>query len=198
MPKNLYEKYEEIIDSIVDLKGFTKYKGKVANELLRLEIKEFLDKEGYPLEVSEINSYIQNSKYEYDLLLVKKGATSSPNFAYNPSDVVCVIECKLNGLYDIQKNTDSIAEAFNTVGAINHKIVFGYITFSEVVPKNYFNKDGKPTIKYWDATQTNLAAKIHGENDYFAVTLRTGKTVVKRTTTNDFENFLKKLLYKSI
>ena len=64
--------------------------------------------------------------------------------------------------------------------------------------KNYFNKDGKPTIKYWDATQTNLAAKIHGENDYFAVTLRTGKTVVKRTTTNDFENFLKKLLYKSI
>ena len=184
---NLFYKFQEIFEEKSDeYKGYSKYKGKVANELLRNEVFNIIKKNNLPLKVSEINAFVVGSKYEYDLLILKENSLCN-NFAYNYEDVKAIIECKVNGLYDPVKNTDSIAKAVNEVRRLNKDFSFGYITFSEVVPKY------KTSVHYWNLTEKFLKEKVIGSH-LFAITLRTGNQVIKTTTTEDFEKFILKLI----
>ena len=183
---NLFYKFQEIFEEKSDeYKGYSKYKGKVANELLRNEVSNIIKKNNLPLKVSEINAFVVGSKYEYDLLILKENSLCN-NFAYNYEDVKAIIECKVNGLYDPEKNTDSIAKAIDEVRRLNNDIAFGYVTFSEVVPKN------KTSVHYWDLTVKFLHQKVTYSH-LFAVTLRTGNKVINSTTPEDFEKFILKL-----
>lgn len=183
---NLFVKFQNIFEGKSEqFKGYSKYKGKVANELLRNEVSNIIKKNNLPLKVSEINAFVVGSKYEYDLLILKENSLCN-NFAYNYEDVKAIIECKVNGLYDPEKNTDSIAKAINEVRRLNNDIAFGYVTFSEVVPKN------KTSVHYWDLTVKFLHQKVTYSH-LFAVTLRTGNKVINSTTPEDFEKFILKL-----
>lgn len=183
---NLFVKFQNIFEGKSEqFKGYSKYKGKVANELLRNEVSNIIKKNNLPLKVSEINAFVVGSKYEYDLLILKENSLCN-NFAYKNDDVKAIIECKVNGLYDPEKNTDSIAKAINEVRRLNNDIAFGYVTFSEVVPKN------KTSVHYWDLTVKFLHQKVTYSH-LFAVTLRTGNKVINSTTPEDFEKFILKL-----
>ena len=183
---NLFAKFQNIFEGKSEqFKGYSKYKGKVANELLKDEVSNILKKNSLPFKVSEINAFVTGSKFEYDLLILKDDAHPN-NFAYKFEDVKAIIECKVNGLYDPEKNTDSVAKAINEVRRLNKDITFGYVTFSEVVPKR------KTSVHYWDLTEKFLKQKV-ADPLLFAVTLRTGNEVINSKTSEDFEKFILKL-----
>lgn len=183
---NFFVKFQNIFEGKSEqFKGYSKYKGKVANELLKDEVSNVLKKNSLPFKVSEINAFVAGSKFEYDLLILKDDANSD-NFAYKNEDVKAIIECKVNGLYDPEKNTDSIAKAINEVRRLNKDVAFGYVTFSEVVPKK------ETSVHYWDLTKKFLHQKVTYSH-LFAVTLRTGNKVIDSTTPEDFEKFILKL-----
>ena len=57
---NLFYKFQEIFEEKSDeYKGYSKYKGKVANELLRNEVSNIIKKNNLPLKVSEINAFVK-------------------------------------------------------------------------------------------------------------------------------------------
>ena len=49
-----------------------KLKGALAAELIKIEIESYFKKQNKDFKVSMVNSYIAGSKFEYDLLIVKK------------------------------------------------------------------------------------------------------------------------------
>ena len=119
--------------------------------------------------------YIAGSKYEYDLLVVKKDAQPYRGLLYRPEDVVSVVECKAGGLFDLEKETGSIAQTANGAINVNPDILFGYITISGNVPKNDTNRSGNPTLNHWEQTWNLLKDKVNGKTCYYAVTLHQGK-----------------------
>ena len=165
---------EEEVKKLV--KKAKKLHGAIAAELLKQLISEYFIKECKHYRVSAVNSYIAGSTYEYDLLIVKENAEPILGIVYQPEDVIAVIECKAGGLFGLERETDNIANAFNSACKINPEISCGYITISENVPVNEFNKYGNPTVKYWDETQELLEEKVKTNKlTIYAVTLRKGK-----------------------
>lgn len=171
-----------------------KLRGAIAVEVLRQMISEYLLQKKVSIKVSQANSYIMGSKYEYDLLLVKESADPFLGFVYQPEDVFAIIESKAGGLFDVEKNTDSIAVAVNRAKEIDANINFGYITVSENVPKNEMS-NGKPTVKHWDLTQEYLEKKITGAVVY-AATLHTGKNLCNEGNDEEFYSFIDHLIVK--
>lgn len=171
-----------------------KLRGAVAVALLREEInKYFIDNEE-PFRTSLVNSYIMGSKFEYDLLLVKENAKPYMDLIYQPDDVVAIIESKAGGLFNVDKDTNSIAKAVNRAMEINSDIKFGYITLSENVPVHPYNHDGNPTVKHWDLTQEYFKTKISGVAIIYAVTLHKGKKLCDEGSDNEFFDFIKNLI----
>lgn len=171
-----------------------KLRGALAVKLLKQEISKYLVANGLPIKTSTVNSFIAGSKFEYDLLLVKENAQPYMGLVHNPEDVVAIIESKAGGLFDVDKNTSSIANAVNCALKINPKIRFGYITMSENVPVKPLNKKGEPTVRHWDLTKKYLNDKIIGTNVNYAVTLHTGKNLCDEGSDEEFYRFIELLI----
>ena len=171
-----------------------KLKGAMTTELLRQEITQFLADNNEPFKTSAIDSYIAGSKYEYDLLIVKEDAEAYMGLVYQPDDVIAVIESKAGGLFDLEKDTDNIAQAANRAKELNSDICFGYITISENVPINSYNSQGNPTVKHWDLTKEYLSDKIQGKSAIYAVTLYKGKEICEEGSDDEFYDFVKHLI----
>ena len=153
-------------------------------------MERYLGDNSKPFKISSLNSYIAGSKYEYDLLLVKRNAKPFMELVYHPDDVIAIIESKANGLFDANVDTSNIAKAVNRAREINPKIRFGYITVSENVPVNEYKKDGTPTIKHWDLTEQYLNEKLKGLNAIYAVTLHKGRDLCDEGSDDEFNKFL--------
>lgn len=201
----LYEKECEKLEKLTlsydgDLKSAKKLRGAIANELLKKLISEYFNKNSKPYKVSNVNSYIAGSKFEYDLLIVKESAEPFIGIVYRPEDVVAVIECKVGGLFKVEKDTDRIAQAVNRAIKINSDIRFGYITMSENVPVNDYKSDGSPTYKHWDKTQKYLSEKINGTVAIYAVTLHKGKKkkLYDKGSDEEFYDFIDYLICENI
>lgn len=171
-----------------------KLKGAVAANLLKHEIEAYLMKNNKPIKVSSVNSYVAGSKYEYDLLLVKKDAIPFMELVYDPDKVIAIIESKVNGLFDVDAETNGIANAVNRAREINPNIRFGYITISENVPVHEYNKNGTSTVKHWELTEQYINEKIKGLNAIYAVTLRQGKKLCDEGSDKEFSMFLDNLI----
>lgn len=172
-----------------------KLKGAVAAELLRQEIAEQLSNAGKPFKVSNMNVYIWGSKYEYDLLVVKKDAQPYMGLVYRPEDVVSTIECKAGGLFNLEEDSDRIARAANDAKEVNPDIRFGYITISENTPKNPVH-NGTLTVNHWEQTKALLSKKVNGETCYYAVTLYQGKrdNICDKGNDSEMEDFIQFLI----
>lgn len=171
-----------------------KLRGAVAAELLRREIHNYLKYHNKPFKVSTVNSYIAGSKFEYDLLLVKENASPYMELLYSPEDVIAIIESKAGGLFEVNKDTDNIAKAVNCAQMMNPNIRFGYITMSENVPMNEYNRKGEPTVKHWDLTVKYLEEKIQGLIISYAVTLHQGKNLCDQGLDKEFDDFIEFLI----
>lgn len=159
-----YEKYCEELEKLMlsynaDAKKAKKLRGTIAAELLKQFINEYFNKNNKPYKVSNVNSFIANSKYEYDLLIVKESAEPFLGIVYRPEDVIAIIECKAGGLFKVENDTSNIAKAVNCAIEPNSHIKFGYITMSENVPVNNYRSDGNPTYNHWDETNEYLNKK---------------------------------------
>lgn len=167
-----------------------KLRGALAAELIKTEIESYFKNQNKNFKVSTVNSYIAGSKYEYDLLIVKKEIEPYMGILYKPEDVVAIIECKASGLFDVDNDTSRIAKAINCVLHKSTEIRFGYITMSENVPKNQFNRYGNPTVKHWDLTVEYLNKKIAGQVASYAVTLHKGKDLCDHGKDQEFIEFI--------
>lgn len=204
MSNRYYELYKKHCEELEEMMGQyntgseypKKLKGAMTTELLRQEITKFLADNNEPLKASAIDSYIAGSKYEYDLLIVKEDAEPYMGLVYQPDDIIAVIESKAGGLFDLEKDTDNIAQAANRAIELNSDICFGYITISENVPANSHNSQGNPTVKHWDLTQQYLSDKIQGKTVIYAVTLRKGKEICEEGSDEEFYDFVKHLIGK--
>lgn len=205
MVNNCYEQYEKIcyeLDSIMqkykgDAKDAKKLKGDLVAELLKKLIDDYLCENGVQYKVSNVNSYIAGSKYEYDMLIVNKHAGTYMGKIYAPEDVISIVECKTSGIYNIQKDTDTIASAVNRAIELKADIRFGYFTMWENIPVNDYNFKGKPTINQWDETNKSLNYKIQGNQGkvfLYAATLRRGKKECYKNSDEEFYNFIDKLV----
>lgn len=202
MGNNCYEHYEKIcdeLDSIMrmykeDAKDAKKLKGALVAELLKKLIDDYLFKNCIQYKVSNVNSYIAGSKYEYDMLIVNKNAKPFMGRVYTPEDVISVVECKTSGLYNIPKDTDNIASAVNRAIELKADIKFGYFTIWENVPVNDYNLKGRPTINQWDKTKKLLKKKINGVFAVYAATLRKGKKICYKSSDEEFYNFIDELV----
>ena len=202
MSSSYYEMYKkhcsELEQMMKENQGTSKdaktLRGAVAVELLRQEINNYLTDNKEPFKTSLVNSYIAGSKFEYDLLLVKENANPYMGLVYQPEDVVAIIESKAGGLFDVDKNTNSIAKAANRAIEINSNITFGYITMSENVPVNIYNCYGNPTVKHWELTKKYLSDKIVGKTIIYAVTLHKGKELCDEGSDDEFHTFIKNLI----
>ncbi len=202
MSTKYYELYQEksmelsklIEEYGSDFQGSKKLHGALAAELLRQELGRYLEEHKKPIKVSQVNAYITGSKYEYDLLLVKDTAESYMGLVYRPEDVIAIIESKALGLFDVDKDTDSIAKAVNHALNLNRDIRFGYITLSENVPAKEYNAKGNPTVKHWDLTKKYLSEKIEGECSIYAVTLYQGKNLYDEGNESEFEEFVENII----
>lgn len=198
MSSQLYNRYQECCAELERMmkmyqgssEDAKKLRGAVAAELLRREIDRYLKYSNKPFKVSATNSYIAGSKFEYDLLLVKENACPYMDLLYLPEDVIAIIESKAAGLFEVNKDTDSIAKAVNCAQKINPDIRFGYITMSENVPINLYNRKGEPTVKHWDSTVKYLDEKIQGLTASYAVTLHKGKTLCDEGLDEEFHAFI--------
>ncbi|MCQ4022489.1 MULTISPECIES: hypothetical protein [unclassified Ruminococcus] len=179
-----------------DSKDAKKLRGAIAVELLKQELTKYFLNNNEPFKTSSVNSYIAGSKYEYDLLIVKEDAAPYLGLVYQPKDVIAVIESKAGGLFDVDKNTSSIALAVNRALGINSNIKFGYITMSENVPVKNYNKNGKPTVRHWDLTKKYLREKINEYVIVYAVTLHKGKLLIDEGSDNEFYDFINALIEK--
>ena len=173
-----------------------KLKGAVASELLKQEISKYLIENNKPFKTSAVNSFIAGSKFEYDLLIVKEHSKPYMELIYRPEDVVAIIESKVNGIFHPDKDTDSIARAANRAMEINSNIGVGYITISENVPVNDYNRKGESTVKHWDSTIEQLNTKISGNKVIYAVTLhqRQGKKLYDEGSDTEFPDFIENLI----
>lgn len=201
----LYEKYCEELNQLMllyneDAKKSKKLRGAIAAELLKQLINEYFSKINKPYKASNVNSYIAGSKFEYDLLIVKASATPFIEIVYRPEDVIAIIECKAGGLYKVENDTDNIAKAVNRAIEINSNIRFGYITMSENVPVNDYNRDGSSTYKHWDKTKEYLEQKISGATAIYAVTLHKGKReeLCDKGSDKEFYDFINYLIGENV
>lgn len=202
MVNNCYEQYEKNcyeLDSIMqkykgDAKDAKKLKGDLVAELLKKLIDDYLCENGIQYKVSNVNSYIAGSKYEYDMLIINKHAETYMGRIYATEDVISIVECKTSGLYNIPKDTDIIASAINRAIELKADIRFGYFTMWENIPVNDYNYKGKPTINQWDKTKEFLNDKIRGEVFLYAATLRKGKKECYNYSDKEFYNFIDELV----
>lgn len=177
--------------------NYKKLRGAVTVELLRRELDRYLSEHKKPICTSRANVYIAGSKFEYDLLLVKKDAVACMDLVYRPNDVVAVIECKAGGLFRVDEDTGHIANAFKPAYKLNPHIRFGYITMSENVPKNEYNSSGRPTVKHWKLTNQLLNEKFENMNAIYAVTLHQGSRLYDEGNDQEFEKFVSELIYEA-
>lgn len=193
--KNHCKELEQLMkQNLGDSNDAKKLRGAIAVELLRQEINKYLVNNHMPFKTSAVNSYIAGSKFEYDLLIVKEDAVPYLGLVYQPKEVVAIIESKAGGLFDVDKNTNSIAKAVNRTLEINSAIRFGYITMSENVPVKNYHQDGRPTVKHWDLTKKYLKEKINGKVIVYAVTLHQGKALIDEGSDDEFYNFINALI----
>ena len=179
-----------------DVMKAKKLRGAVAAELLKQLLNEYFCKNKKPYKVSNVNSYIAGSKFEYDLLIVKECAEPFMGIVYRPEEVLAIIECKAGGLIKVENDTENIAKAVNRAIEINSNIRFGYITMSENVPVNDYNRDGSATYRHWDKTKEYLESKINGETVIYAVTLHKGKreALYDKGSDEEFYDFISYLI----
>lgn len=202
MSSQLYKMYKECCVELEQMmkmyqgssEDAKKLRGALAAELVKREIDRYLKCYNKPFKVSTANSYIAGSKFEYDLLLVKENASPYMGLLYFPEDVIGIIESKAGGLFEVNKDTDSIAKAINCAQKINPNIRFGYITMSENVPINQYNRKGEPTVKHWDLTVKYLNEKIDGLTASYAVTLHQGKNLCDMGLDEEFNSFIEFLI----
>lgn len=199
MKNTYYERYKVLCNKLNDLmketaNGAKKLKGAIAVELLKELIDDFFQKNNIKYKTSNPNSYIAGSKYEYDLLIVKEYAEPFMGMVYKAEDVIAIIESKVGGLFNLAKDTDSIAIAVNSALKLSKDICFGYITMSENVPTND-SYCGKSTIKHWEKTEEYLKEKINGKCVLYAVTLRKGKYLCDEGSDEEFFGFVNYLIY---
>ena len=141
---------KEIAKDDENVKGsFNKIIGNLVASTFRKYISYILNYYGYNYKVSNVNAYIKNYPTEWDLIILKNDAIETNTNVYNANDVVAVLEFKTSGLADkdIPKQFDNqFSNLYNikNKGESDHKIVFGYITFSET-PTLY-----EDTKKYFD------------------------------------------------
>lgn len=193
--KNHCKELEQLMkQNLGDSNDAKKLRGAIAVELLRQEINKYLVNNHMPFKTSAVNSYIAGSKFEYDLLIVKEDAVPYLGLVYQPKEVVAIIESKAGGLFDVDKNTNSIAKTVNRALEINSAIRFGYITMSENVPVKNYHQDGRPTVKHWNLTKKYLREKINGEVIVYAVTLHQGKALIDEGSDDEFYNFINALI----
>ena len=171
-----------------------KLRGALAAELLRQMCNQYFEENGISVKASPVNVYINGSKYEYDVLFVKSSAEPFYNLAYQPEDVVAVIESKAGGLFNVEGETTNIAKAVNRAWELNNDIRFGYITMSENVPKHSTNALGYPTVHHWELTQRFLAEKVYAEHVIYAVTLHQGKNLCDKGSDEEFYKFIDALV----
>lgn len=178
------------------MKNAKKLRGAIAAELLKQLITEYFNNNSKSFKISNVNSYIVGSKFEYDLLIVKESAEPFIGIAYRPEDVIAIIECKAGGLFKVEKDTDNIAQAINRAMLINPDIRLGYITMSENIPVNDYKKDGSATYNHWEKTKEYLDEKISGTVVKYAVTLHKGKreNLYDEGSDEEFYNFINYLI----
>jgi len=206
MGNTYYEQYEnyckELENLMVlykgDVRSAKKLRGAIASELLKQLVNEYFNENSKPYQVSNVNSYIAGSKFEYDLLIVKDSAAPFMELVYRPEDVVAIIECKAGGLFKVEKDTDNIAQAINRAIELKSDIRFGYITMSENVPVKEYNADGSSTYKHWDKTQEYLKQKVNCKSAIYAVTLHQGKKLCDTGSDNEFYTFINYLISEDI
>jgi hypothetical protein len=177
-----------------DVKGAKKLRGAIAAELLKKGINKYFGENSKPYKASNINSYIAGSKFEYDILIVKESAEPFMEIVYQPEGVIAVIECKAGGLFNVEKDTDNIAQAVNRAQDLNIDIIFGYITISENVPVSDSKADGSATYKHWDKTIEYLDKKIKGNHVEYAVTLHKGNKLCDEGSDEEFYKFINYLI----
>lgn len=139
------EKYEN--------KQSTKLKGIVVAGIFREQINRVLSEnnlsEKYKL--SEMNAYIYGLPTEFDFLLLKNTAKAiniSNVPIYLKSDVIVVFESKYNGVFT-DDDRKKLVSSFASVTAFEPSIKLGYMTMTELVPKNKIWNE-KPTVSHWE------------------------------------------------
>ncbi len=167
--------------------GTNQMKGAIATKLIREEMGNLV---GVEFTVSTANSFIEGSPYEYDLLVVRKDAMPSFGNVYRPEDVIAVVECKANGLFDPERDSSTIALAANAAYELNPSIRFGYISMTERMPGHEEKRNGKEPAKFWELTKAYLRRKLKMFSVLYAVTLAQGKDILDGGSDAEFHEFV--------
>ncbi len=167
--------------------GTNQMKGAIATKLIREEMGNLV---GVEFTVSTENSFIEGSPYEYDLLVVRKDAMPSFGNVYRPEDVIAVVECKANGLFDPERDSSTIALAANAAYELNPSIRFGYISMTERMPEHEEKRNGKEPAKFWELTKAYLRRKLKMFSVLYAVTLAQGKDILDGGSDAEFHEFV--------
>ena len=161
------QKYDKIFkDKYVNtgaakVRRVNKLSGNIATYLVKQYIEKLIGNQA--IKISEPNCYILGTNAEFDLLVLKNGATPLKGMnIYCPNDVKCVIEVKKTGMFgSIKKNnsknkslkeeTEYIKQAYNSAKKLNADIKFAYITLQENNSINESNENYLGlTEKYFD------------------------------------------------
>lgn len=200
---NLHEKCFRQARSLTEANNgnFNKSKklhGALTALVVRQALLQWIEMNHIAAEVSGQNVYIWGSNYEYDLLLIRKGAKAFYGLVYEPSDVLAILECKCSGLFRVDSESGRIAKAVNRAVELNSQIRFGYVTMWERIPVNKVNWYGGATVNHWEQTQEMLGEKIACPCAIYAVTLSPSqkKAVYDENSQKEFEQFASMLLGK--
>ena len=161
------QKYDKIFkDKYVNtgaakVRRVNKLSGNIATYLVKQYIEKLIGNQ--PIKISEPNCYILGTNAEFDLVVLKKGATPLKEMnIYCPNDVKCVIEVKKSGMFgsikkknsknkSLKEETEYIKQAYNSAKKLNADIKFAYITLQETNSINESNDNYLGlTEKYFD------------------------------------------------
>lgn len=136
---NCYYNYPDEFERHQRSKTRSKLSGAIVAEHFRQEMEKVLRKHNVPYKISQNNAYVQGSHIEFDFLLLKQDAEPILDVpVYRLCDVVAMLECKANGVYEYNKSSlERLFRAYfdNLDGICNH-IKIGYMTMSENCPKD--------------------------------------------------------------
>ena len=161
------KKYDKIFkDKYVNtgaakVRRVNKLSGNIATYLVKQYIEKLIGNQ--PIKISEPNCYILGTNAEFDLVVLKKGATPLKEMnIYCPNDVKCVIEVKKSGMFgsikkknsknkSLKEETEYIKQSYNSAKKLNADIKFAYITLQETNSINESNDNYLGlTEKYFD------------------------------------------------
>jgi len=106
-------------------------------------VKKGLEREGF--RVSNRDVFIQNVKYEIDLLILKKEAKEYMDLIYSPDDVLFALELKANGSYG-EGTINGVKRAFDDIKQLKKNVKCVYLTYTERM--NYKHRVTKKKIGY--------------------------------------------------